>query len=239
MDLLLPETTFDTLNLKAAIFALEKYFDAAGKRIPVMLSVTITDASGRTLSGQTISAFWSSVRHARPLSVGINCALGAREMRPYIEELSKIADCYISCYPNAGLPNPLSDTGYDEKPADTSKQLEEFAESKFINMVGGCCGTTPAHIRAIADAVRGMPPRVIPKVPSATRLSGLEPFTLAGERTSFVMVGERTNVTGSPRFAQLIKTGDFDAALSVARQQVDNGANIIDVNFDEGDTPLF
>ena len=234
VDLLLPETTFDTLNLKAAIFALEKYFDAAGKRIPVMLSVTITDASGRTLSGQTISAFWSSVRHARPLSVGINCALGAREMRPYIEELSKIADCYISCYPNAGLPNPLSDTGYDEKPADTSKQLEEFAESKFINMVGGCCGTTPAHIRAIADAVRGMPPRVIPKVPSATRLSGLEPFTLAGERTSFVMVGERTNVTGSPRFAQLIKTGDFDAALSVARQQVDNGANIIDVNFDEG-----
>ena len=234
VDLLLPETTFDTLNLKAAIFALEKFFDAYGKRIPVMLSVTITDASGRTLSGQTISAFWSSVRHARPLSVGINCALGAREMRPYIEELSKIADCYISCYPNAGLPNPLSDTGYDEKPADTSRQLEEFAESKFINMVGGCCGTTPDHIRAIADAVRGMPPRVIPKVPSATRLSGLEPFTLAGERTSFVMVGERTNVTGSPRFAQLIKANDFDAALSVARQQVDNGANIIDVNFDEG-----
>jgi 5-methyltetrahydrofolate--homocysteine methyltransferase len=233
-DLLLPETTFDTLNLKAAVFALEKFFDRYGRRLPVMLSVTITDASGRTLSGQTLSAFWYSVRHAKPLSVGINCALGAKEMRPYIEELSKLADCYVSCYPNAGLPNPLSDTGYDEKPADTSALLKEFAQSQFLNMVGGCCGTTPAHIKAIADAVRAMPPRKVPRVPSATRLAGLEPFTLVGERAPFVMVGERTNVTGSPKFAQLIKTGDFDAALSVAKQQVDNGANVIDINFDEG-----
>lgn len=231
VDILLPETVFDTLNLKAAIFAIEKFFDERNVRFPVMLSVTITDASGRTLSGQTVEAFWYSVMHAKPLSVGINCALGAKEMRPYVEELSKIAECYISCYPNAGLPNPLSDTGYDETPNITSSFVEEFAQSGFINIVGGCCGTTPEHIRAIAKRVKNIPPRRIPKRPLATRLSGLEPLKIEGD--SFVMVGERTNVTGSPQFAKLIKTDDFDGALAVARQQVENGANIIDVNFDE------
>ncbi len=231
VDILLPETVFDTLNLKAAIFAIEKFFDERNVRMPVMLSVTITDASGRTLSGQTVEAFWYSVMHAKPLSVGINCALGAKEMRPYIEELSKIAECYISCYPNAGLPNPLSDTGYDETPGVTSSFLEEFAQSGFINIVGGCCGTTPEHIRAIAQGVRSIAPRRIPKRPPATRLSGLEPLKIEGD--TFIMVGERTNVTGSPQFARLIKANDFDGALAVARQQVENGANIIDVNFDE------
>ena len=231
VDILLPETVFDTLNLKAAIFAIEKFFDERNVRMPVMLSVTITDASGRTLSGQTVEAFWYSVMHAKPLSVGINCALGAKEMRPYIEELSKIAECYISCYPNAGLPNPLSDTGYDETPGVTSSFLEEFAQSGFINIVGGCCGTTPEHIRAIAQRVRSIVPRRIPKRPPATRLSGLEPLKIEGD--TFIMVGERTNVTGSPQFAKLIKANDFDGALAVARQQVENGANIIDVNFDE------
>lgn len=231
VDILLPETVFDTLNLKAAIFAIEKFFDERNARMPVMLSVTITDASGRTLSGQTVEAFWYSVMHAKPLSVGINCALGAKEMRPYIEELSKIAECYISCYPNAGLPNPLSDTGYDETPSVTSSFLEEFAQSGFINIVGGCCGTTPEHIRAIAQGVRSIAPRRIPKRPPATRLSGLEPLKIEGD--TFIMVGERTNVTGSPQFAKLIKANDFDGALAVARQQVENGANIIDVNFDE------
>lgn len=233
-DLLLPETNIDTLNLKAAIFAIEKYFAKTGIRLPVMLSVTITDASGRTLSGQTVEAFWNSVRHARPLSVGINCALGAAEMRPYIEELSKIADCFISCYPNAGLPNPLSETGYDETPPITSGLLKEFADSGFLNIVGGCCGTTPDHIRAIARAVAEAQPRQVPAKRPGTRLAGLEAFALVGEKAPFAMVGERTNVTGSPKFASLIKNNDFDAALSVARQQVENGANIIDINFDEG-----
>jgi 5-methyltetrahydrofolate--homocysteine methyltransferase len=231
VDILLPETVFDTLNLKAAIFAIEKFFDERNVRMPVMLSVTITDASGRTLSGQTVEAFWYSVMHAKPLSVGINCALGAKEMRPYIEELSKIAECYISCYPNAGLPNPLSDTGYDETPSVTSSFLEEFAQSGFINIVGGCCGTTPEHIRTIAQRVRSIVPRRIPKRPPAMCLSGLEPLRIEGG--NFIMVGERTNVTGSPQFAKLIKASDFDGALAVARQQVENGANIIDINFDE------
>jgi 5-methyltetrahydrofolate--homocysteine methyltransferase len=234
VDILLPETTFDTLNLKAAIFAIESFFNKTGKRLPVMLSVTITDASGRTLSGQTVEAFWYSVMHARPLSVGINCALGAQDMRPYIEELSKLADCAISCYPNAGLPNPLSDTGYDETPPVTSGFLREFAESGLVNIVGGCCGTTPDHIRAIAAAVRGVKPRRVHRQSLAFRASGLEPLRVTEQGGSFLMVGERTNVTGSPKFAQLIKAGDFDAALAVARQQVENGANIIDVNFDEG-----
>ena len=234
VDLLLPETTFDTLNLKACIFALEEFFVERGERLPVMLSVTITDASGRTLSGQTIEAFWHSVAHARPLSVGINCALGAQDMRPYIESLSKIADCYISCYPNAGLPNPLSETGYDELPADTARFLEDFAKSGFVNILGGCCGTTPEHIRAIANKVRSYAPRRLPVIEPALRLSGLEPFELKGEKAPFVMVGERTNVTGSPRFKKLIKEEKYDDALAVARQQVDNGANIIDINFDEG-----
>lgn len=233
VDILLPETVFDTLNLKAAIFAIEKFFDGHNVRLPVMLSVTITDASRRTLSGQTISAFWYSVMHAKPLSVGINCALGAREMRPYLAELSKIANCYISCYPNAGLPNPLSDTGYDETPDDTSYFLKDFAQSGFLNIVGGCCGTTPEHIRAIAQKLGKFPPRKIPKLSPATRLSGLEPLKIEGDSAPFIMVGERTNVTGSPQFAKLIKADDFDGALAVARQQVENGANIIDINFDE------
>lgn len=233
-DILLPETTFDTLNLKAAIYAIHKYHAARTDRLPVMLSVTITDQSGRTLSGQTIQAFWHSVRHAMPLSVGINCALGATEMRPYMDELAGLANCYVSCYPNAGLPNPLSDTGYDETPKDTSKFLEDFAHAGFLNIVGGCCGTTPAHIGAIVERLKDLPPREVQKdAKAATLLSGLEPLIIE-EKHSFIMVGERTNVTGSPRFAKLIKNNDFDGALSVARQQVEGGANILDVNFDEG-----
>ncbi len=235
VDILLPETTFDTLNLKAATFAIEKFLDTQPERMPVMLSVTITDASGRTLSGQTVEAFWNSVRHMRPLSVGINCALGAKEMRPYIEELSSIAECYISCYPNAGLPNPLSDTGYDELPQDTSALLKEFAQAGFLNLVGGCCGTTPPHIQAIAESLKDISPRKIKAVAKATRLSGLEALTINNEKGHpFIMVGERTNVTGSPLFRKMIEKGDFDQALVVARQQVENGANIIDINFDEG-----
>lgn len=234
VDLFLPETTFDTLNLKACIFALEDFFEKIGERLPVMLSVTITDASGRTLSGQTIEAFWNSVAHSKPLSVGINCALGAKEMRQYIERLSKIADCYISCYPNAGLPNPLSDTGYDELPEDTAGFLEEFASAGFVNIIGGCCGTTPGHIAAIAEKAKAYPPRKISEIAPALRLSGLEPFEAQGEEAPFIMVGERTNVMGSPRFKKLIKEDKFEDALAIARQQVENGANIIDINFDEG-----
>ena len=236
VDILLPETTFDTLNIKAAIFAINKLKSELDKDIPVMLSVTITDASGRTLSGQTVEAFWNSVKHANPFSVGINCALGAQEMRPYIEELSKISNCYVSCYPNAGLPNPLSDTGYDETPDQTSENLKEFASSGLINLVGGCCGTTPEHIKAIREKLINIPAREVPSIKEAMRLSGLEPLTISNtkERSQFYMVGERTNVTGSPRFAKLIKNGDFDTALNVARQQVENGAKIIDINFDEG-----
>jgi len=232
VDIILAETTFDTLNLKAAIYGINNFLEEHSVQVPLMLSVTITDASGRTLSGQTIEAFWNSVRHAKPLSVGINCALGAQEMRPYLQELSKIADCYISCYPNAGLPNPLSETGYDETPEDTSGFLEEFAESGFINIVGGCCGTTPDHIAALVKKIEKLTLRPIPKIAEATRLSGLEALNI-GENSPFIMVGERTNVTGSPRFARLIKEDDFDTALSVAKQQVENGANIIDINFDE------
>jgi len=234
VDLILAETVFDTLNLKACIFALDKLFIERNTRWPVMLSVTITDASGRTLSGQTVEAFWYSVRHARPFSVGINCALGAREMRPYLEELASLADCYVSCYPNAGLPNPLSPTGYDEKPVDMASIMQEFAAAGFLNIAGGCCGTTPAHINAIAEAVKSLPPRPAPKISSTTRVSGLEGFKIDGPKASFVVIGERTNVTGSPKFATLIKQGNFEEAISVARQQVENGANVIDVNFDEG-----
>ena len=234
VDLLLPETVFDTLNLKASIVAIDKYFVDKPFRIPIMLSVTITDASGRTLSGQTVEAFWYSVRQARPLSVGINCALGAQEMRPYIETLSKISECYISCYPNAGLPNPLSDTGYDETPAMTSGLLDEFAKSHLLNIVGGCCGTTPAHIKAIAEHVRNHAPRKVPSLEKVTRLSGLEPLVIKPDGGLFYMVGERANVTGSPKFAKLIKDGNFEAGLAIARQQVESGANIIDINFDEG-----
>lgn len=235
VDILLPETVFDTLNLKACIFAIKKYEEETQTKYPLMLSVTITDASGRTLSGQTVEAFYNSVRHAKPLSVGINCALGAKEMRPYLEELSKIAECYVSCYPNAGLPNPLSPTGYDETPLKTAQFVAEFASSGFINILGGCCGTTPPHIEAIVKKVKDIKPRKIPAITKATRLSGLEPLTIEDRKDKpFYMVGERTNVTGSPLFAKLIKAGNFDEALTVARQQVENGANIIDINFDEG-----
>ena len=230
VDVLLPETTFDTLNLKAALWAMEEVFDEIGFRLPVMISVTITDASGRTLSGQTTEAFWHSIRHARPFSVGINCALGPKEMRPYMAALSKLADCFVSCYPNAGLPNAFG--GYDETPEQMGEVLGEFARAGFLNMVGGCCGSTPDHIAAIGKAVSGVAPRVAhPPAPSTT-LAGLEPYTI-GTGGSFTSIGERTNVTGSPKFAGLIREGKFDEAVAVARQQVEAGANLIDINFDE------
>lgn len=230
-DLLIVETIFDTLNAKAAIFAVETLFEQLDRRWPVIISGTITDASGRTLSGQTTEAFWNSVRHARPIAVGLNCALGAKEMRPYIAELSRIADTFVSCYPNAGLPNAFGE--YDEAAEETAAVVGEFADAGFVNLVGGCCGTTPAHIGAIARAVAGETPREVPSIPSAMRLSGLEPFTI-DDRSLFVNVGERTNITGSARFRNLIKDGDYDTALSVAAQQVENGAQVIDVNMDEG-----
>lgn len=234
VDLLLPETTFDTLNLKAALFAIDKCFDEFQIKLPVIISVTITDLSGRTLSGQTAEAFWYSICHANPLAVGINCALGAREMRPYIELLSRTADCYICCYPNAGLPNPLSPTGYNEGPEDTSRHLTDFAASQLINLVGGCCGTTPEHIAHIRNKLVSFKPRPLPAKSTVFQLSGLEPMLSNPSNRPFLIVGERTNVTGSPKFARLIKEGDFDGALSIARQQVENGANILDINFDEG-----
>jgi 5-methyltetrahydrofolate--homocysteine methyltransferase len=232
VDILLIETIFDTLNAKAAIFAIEEVFDQKRSRLPVIVSGTITDASGRTLSGQTPEAFWNSVRHARPLAVGLNCALGAKLMRPYIEEISGIADVCVSAYPNAGLPNPLAPTGYDETPEQTAGYLLDFAKSGFVNIAGGCCGTTPAHIRAIAEALEGIAPRAVPEIERKTRLSGLEPLNI-GDDSLFVNVGERTNVTGSRAFARLVLAGDYQEALSVARQQVENGAQMIDVNMDE------
>ena len=237
-DILLPETTFDTLNLKAALFAIEQLKEERNEDIPVMISITITDQSGRTLSGQTVEACWNSIRHANPISVGINCALGAREMRPFMAELSRIAPVYTSCYPNAGLPNPLAATGYDETPDMTGKLMQEFAEDGLLNIVGGCCGTTPGHIKAIVDHVNQVTPRKIPETYPAMRLSGLEPLNIINDQkdrsTKFFMVGERTNVTGSPKFARLIKEEKYEDALEVARQQVESGANIIDINFDEG-----
>jgi 5-methyltetrahydrofolate--homocysteine methyltransferase len=233
-DILLPETTFDTLNLKACLFAIDKIQEERKEKLPLMISVTITDLSGRTLTGQTVEAFWNSVRHAKPLSVGVNCALGAQEMRPSVQELSRIADCYISCYPNAGLPNPLSPTGYDETPESIAHSLGQFADSGLVNIVGGCCGTTPEHIRAIAQKLKDKNPRKYTLIEPRLRLSGLEPFNLSSKNnSSLTFIGERTNVTGSPRFATLIKENKYDEALSVARQQVENGANIIDINFDE------
>ncbi|MBB3044739.1 5-methyltetrahydrofolate--homocysteine methyltransferase [Nocardioides soli] len=231
VDLLVIETIFDTLNAKAAIFAVESLFEEHGRRWPVIVSGTITDASGRTLSGQVTEAFWDSVRHVRPLAVGLNCALGAKEMRPYIAELARIADSFVSCYPNAGLPNAFGE--YDEAPEETSAVIAEFAESGFVNIVGGCCGTTPDHIAAIADAVRGKQRRTPVELSPGMRLSGLEPLTITDD-SLFVNVGERTNITGSARFRNLIKAGDYDTALSVAAQQVENGAQVIDVNMDEG-----
>ena len=231
VDLLLAETVFDTLNLKAALFAIDQYFEAQKRRVPMMVSVTITDRSGRTLSGQTVEAFWNSISHMPLLSVGINCALGAKQMRPYIEELSQIAPVHLSCYPNAGLPNAFG--GFDETPDIMATDLQEFSSNGWLNIVGGCCGTTPAHIRAIADAVQGLPPRRLVTPEPFTRLSGLEPLTIRPE-TNFVNIGERTNVTGSPAFAKLILNGDYETALSIARQQVQGGAQLIDVNMDEG-----
>jgi 5-methyltetrahydrofolate--homocysteine methyltransferase len=231
-DLLLVETIFDTLNAKAAVFAIEEELERRGRRVPLIISGTVTDASGRVLSGQTVEAFWNSMRHARPLAVGLNCALGAALMRPYIEEMSRIADTFICVYPNAGLPNPMSDTGFDETPAITSGLVGDFARSGFVNIVGGCCGTTPAHIAAIAQAVQSLPPRTVPQVPARLRLSGLEPLNL-GPDSLFANVGERANVTGSRQFARLVLEGRFDEAVAVARQQVENGAQIIDVNMDE------
>ncbi len=233
-DVLLVETIFDTLNCKAALFAIDQFFADHPEqvRLPIMISGTVTDASGRILSGQTVPAFWNSVRHARPLTIGLNCALGAALMRPYAEELSKIADTFVCIYPNAGLPNPMSDTGFDELPADTSALLREFADSGFINIAGGCCGTTPDHIKAIAELLAATAPRVPPQVEVAQRLSGLEPFTIDAA-SLFVNVGERTNVTGSKAFARMILGEQYDEALSVARQQVENGAQVIDINMDE------
>jgi 5-methyltetrahydrofolate--homocysteine methyltransferase len=231
-DVLLVETIFDTLNAKAALFAVEEAFEQSGKRVPLMISVTIFD-SGRTLNAQTLEAFWISVAHARPLSVGINCALGPDQMRPYIEEFSRLATCYFSCYPNAGLPDPLSPTGFPLLPEDMGPLMRDFADQGWLNLAGGCCGNTPAHIKSIADSLRDATPRKLPEVTHQTRYAGLEPFTLRPE-IPFTLIGERTNVTGSPKFAKLILDNKFDEALAVARQQVDGGAAIIDVNMDEG-----
>ncbi|HVK94666.1 MAG TPA: methionine synthase [Noviherbaspirillum sp.] len=231
-DVLLVETIFDTLNCKAALFAIDTFFEESDKRLPIMISGTVTDASGRILSGQTVPAFWHSVRHAKPLTVGLNCALGAALMRPYAEELAKIADTFVCIYPNAGLPNPMSDTGFDETPDVTSSLLRDFAESGFVNIAGGCCGTTPDHIRAIAEVVSDIAPRKIPASSHTMKLSGLEPF-IVDDQSLFVNVGERTNVTGSKAFARMILNEQYDEALSVARQQVENGAQIIDINMDE------
>ena len=231
-DILMVETIFDTLNAKAALFAIERYFDTHQIKLPVMISGTITDLSGRLLSGQTAEAFWNSVSHVRPLSIGLNCALGAKDLRQYVEELSSISNVYVSAHPNAGLPNPLSETGYDETPEAIAADLREWAASGLLNIVGGCCGTTPPHIKAIAEAVQGLPPRVIPEIEKKLRLSGLEALNI-GEDSLFVNVGERANVTGSKMFARLIINGEYDKALEVAKAQVENGAQIIDINMDE------
>jgi len=230
VDLILVETVFDTLNAKAALFALEALFERRGVRLPVLVSGTITDASGRTLSGQTTEAFYNSVRHARPLAVGLNCALGAKELRPYVEELASVAESFVSCHPNAGLPNAFGE--YDDTPENMAALMGEWARNGWLNIIGGCCGTTAEHIRALAGAVRGVAPRKVPELPKKLRLSGLEPFNV-GEGSLFVNVGERTNVTGSKAFARLVLAGDYAGALTVARQQVENGAQVIDVNMDE------
>jgi len=232
VDLLLVETIFDTLNAKAALVAISEAFEASGVRLPLMISVAITDASARTLSGQTIDAFWRSVAHAKPLSVGVNCSLGATDMRPHVAELARIADCYISSYPNAGLPNAFGE--YDEEPATTGELVGEFATSGLVNFVGGCCGTTPPHIQAIAESVEGVAPRAIPDLSEeATYYSGLETLVIRPD-SNFQMIGERTNVTGSAKFRKLIEADDYDAALDVALDQVRGGANLLDVNMDEG-----
>ncbi len=230
-DIIIIETIFDSLNAKAAVFAVETLFEDRARRWPVIISGTITDASGRTLSGQVTEAFWNAIRHAKPIAVGLNCALGAPEMRPYIAEMARIADTFVSCYPNAGLPNAFGE--YDESPERQAGYIAEFAEAGLVNLVGGCCGTAPPHIAEIAKVVQGKPPRELPKIELATRLSGLEPLNITDE-SLFVNIGERTNITGSARFRNLIKAEDYDTALSVALQQVEVGAQVIDINMDEG-----
>ncbi len=230
-DIILIETIFDTLNAKAAVFAVQKYFDDVGFELPIMISGTITDASGRTLSGQTTEAFYNSLAHARPLSMGLNCALGAKELRQYVQEMSRVANCFVSAHPNAGLPNEFGE--YDQTAEEMVKIVEEFAASGFLNIIGGCCGTTPAHIKALANAMAKYPPRAIPDIEPACRLSGLEPFNITKD-SLFVNVGERCNVTGSARFKRLIVEEDYSTALEVALEQVENGAQVIDINMDEG-----
>ena len=231
VDLIMVETIFDTFYAKAALFAVQQVFEELGTELPIMISGTITDASGRTLSGQTPEAFWNSVRHAKPISIGLNCALGPKELRPHLLEISTVADTMVSAHPNAGLPNEFG--GYDLDAANMAETVAEFASAGLLNIVGGCCGTTPEHIRAIADAVAAIKPRQVPEIAPACRLSGLEPFTIKSD-SLFVNVGERCNVTGSAAFKRLILEENYDAALAVARQQVINGAQIIDVNMDEG-----
>ncbi len=230
-DALLIETVFDTLNAKAALFAIEKYFDESKKRLPIMLSVTIVDMSGRTLSGQTLEAFFISVKHANLFSIGLNCSLGPKQMRPFIEELSRLAPCFVTLYPNAGLPNEFG--GYDETPEQMTTVLDDYAASGFVNIVGGCCGTTPAHIRQFAENMKKHKPRILPKPVPKTQFSGLEPLTIRPD-SNFINVGERCNVTGSRRFAKLILKDDFETALQVARKQVEDGAQVLDINMDEG-----
>ncbi len=230
-DLLLVETVTDTLNCKAALFAIDRYFETSGKEVPVMVSVTITDRSGRTLTGQTAEAFWISISHAPVFSVGINCALGAEDMRPYVEELSRVAPCFLSCHPNAGLPNEFG--GYDQSPADMAKHIDDFARSGFLNIVGGCCGTTPDHIKAVVEAAKPYSPRKLPEIEPMLRLSGLEALEVRPD-ANFVNVGERTNITGSPKFSKAILSGDYDAGVAIALQQIAGGAQIFDVNMDEG-----
>ena len=230
-DIIMIETIFDTLNAKAAIFAIQSEFEALGVTLPLMISGTITDASGRTLSGQTTEAFYNSLRHAEPLSFGLNCALGPDELRQYVAEMSRLAECCVTAHPNAGLPNAFGE--YDLDAAVMAEQIGEWARAGFLNIVGGCCGTTPAHIAAIARAVEGVAPRTPPQLPVACRLSGLEPLNI-GADSLFVNVGERTNVTGSAKFKRLIKEEKYSEALDVARQQVESGAQIIDINMDEG-----
>jgi len=232
VDLLLCETTFDTLNLKAALFAIQELFDDGGRVVPIMASLTITDLAGGNLSGQNVASMWNSISHVPLLSVGLNCALGPKEMRPFIQELSNNAPIFVSAYPNAGLPDPMLETGFPETPQSLAPQLREWAEQGWLNIVGGCCGTTDAHIRAIAEAVEGLRPRVPSEVPTLTRLNGTQMFSWRPE-TNFVNVGERTNVTGSPKFKKLVLEGNYEAALTIAQQQVDNGAQVVDVNMDE------
>ncbi len=233
VDLLLVETIFDTLNAKAALAAIEEVFETTPNRLPVMISMTITDNAGRTLSGQTVEAFWNSISHTKPFSVGINCALGADAMRPFAQELSRVAPCYISIYANAGLPNPLSETGFDQEPHHMHDFMQDYAQSGFLNIVGGCCGTTPEHIAAIADGVNGITPRKLPTIEPMLRLSGLEPYNHTSDK-NFLMIGERANVAGSPKFKRLVQEGKLEDALAIVRQQVDNGAEVIDICFDDG-----